>query len=129
MPDHTIIELTENGNALQAYLGVRFVEDSGTPDLNPGDRCLVQPTETGGILIQPLRSLTYPVVVDGPPDGLDAADLPTEVTDVAEEIDAAPELQDVATDAEGKQHLTNGSAGDGTPPEPAATNATTDSDD
>jgi hypothetical protein len=123
MPDHSIIELTANGNALQAYLSVRFVEDSGTPDLDPGDRCLVQPTPGGGLLIQPLQALTYPVVVDGPPDGLDAADLPTEVAGTIAAIDGAGELQEVATDAEGNQNLTNGSsAGDEpTEAEPAST--------
>ena len=110
MPDYSIIEPTANGNALQLYLGVRFVEDSGTPDLDAGEPCLVQATETGGLLIQPLRTLTYPVAVDGPPDGLDESDLPAEVTVALEESEPNGELQEVATGAEGNQHLTNGSS-------------------
>jgi hypothetical protein len=127
MTDHTIIELAANGNALQAYLGVRFVEDSGTPDLDAGDRCLVQPTPGGGLLIQPLRALDYPVVVDGPPDGLDQTDIPTDVAAGIAEIDDG-DLQDVATDAEGNQHLTNGRSAGGEPAEaePAPTSANAD---
>ena len=129
MPDHSIIELTANGNALQAYLSVRFVEDSGTPDLEAGEPCLVQATGTGGLLIQPLRALSYPVVVDGPPDGLDAADVPATVDAGVEEIDADADPVDLATDAEGKPHLTNGSAGgEPTDADPAATNANANAD-
>lgn len=113
MPDHSIIEPTANGNALQLYLGVRFCEDSATPDLDAGEPCLVQATGAGGILIQPLRALTYPVVVDGPPDGLDDTDLPTEVAAGIGGIEAVPDPPDVATDGdggEGNQQLTNGSS-------------------
>jgi hypothetical protein len=118
MPDHSIIEPTANGNALQLYLGVRFCEDSGTPDLEAGEPCLVQSTGTGGILIQPLRALTYPVTVDGPPDGLDEPDLPAEVASVIAEIDAPGDPPAVATNGDRKHELTTSSAGE----EPAPTN-------
>jgi hypothetical protein len=71
MSDHTLAQLVANGDALQLYLRVPFVQDSAFPSVEAGDACLVHPTGTGGLLIQPVDDLQYPVHIDGPPDQLD----------------------------------------------------------